>query len=129
MKPKLSQGTASYLRFLRQVDAVQSRPSPSTPALDAKEEELLNELALHWRSGQPLAVRAAMQLASLGSPSTLHRRIARLKAMGLIENKASPGNLLIKLLVPSKVALSYFDKLGAALGKSGGADVGAKEGG
>lgn len=118
MPPKLSAAAASYLRFLRLVDGVKSRPSPSTPALDAKEEELLNELALHWRSGQPLAVREAMQLASLGSPSTLHRRIARLKAMGLIENKASPGNLLIKLLVPTGRTMQYFDKLGAALTKA-----------
>ena len=59
-----------------------------------------------------------MTLDTLGSPSTLHRRISRLKVLGLIEDKSSPGNLRIKLLVPTQKALNYFDKLGGAVGKA-----------
>ena len=105
-----------YLRFLHATKAIDSHPS--APAIDANEEALLNALAVHWHSGKPLAVREAMTLDTLGSPSTLHRRISRLKALGLLDDKSSPGNLRIKLLVPSNRALTFFEKRGAALNKT-----------
>jgi hypothetical protein len=115
-QPKKSSLAESYLRFLKLTQAIESLPS--SPDIDANEEALLNALSMHWHAGKPLAVREAMTLDTLGSPSTLHRRISRLKALGLIEDKSSPGNLRIKLLVPTQKTVSYFDKLGATLGKS-----------
>ena len=116
MHPKVSAFVASYLQFLRSTTAIRSLQS--SPVIDANEEALLNRLSLHWHEGKPLAVRQAMELESLGSPSTLHRRISRLKALGLIEDNSSQGNLRIKLLVPTKRTLAYFEKLGTALSKS-----------
>ena len=116
MPPKLSSTAVAYLQFLRLTTAVKALPA--SPVVDANEEALLNELALQWYADKPLSVREAMLLESLGSPSTLHRRITRLKAMDLIENKNSPDNRLIKLLVPTQRALKYFGQLGAALRKS-----------
>ncbi len=106
----------SYLRFLQLAKAIESHPS--APDIDANEGALLNALSLHWMTGKPLAVREAMTLDTLGSPSTLHRRISRLKANGLIEDKSSPGNLRIKLLVPTQRTISFFDKMGSTLSKS-----------
>ena len=118
MTPQLKKTSLAdaYLRFLHLTRTIESLPS--SPDMDANEEVLLNSLAMHWHAGKPLAVREAMTLDTLGSPSTLHRRISRLKGLGLIEDKSSPGNLRIKLLVPSQRALTYFDKLGATLSKS-----------
>ena len=115
-QPKKNSLSESYLRFLQLAKAIESHPS--APTVDANEGALLNALALHWRAGKPLAVREAMTLDTLGSPSTLHRRISRLKSMGLIEDKSSPGNLRIKLLVPTQKTISFFDKMGATLSKS-----------
>ena len=115
-QPKKSSLADVHLRYLQLVKAVESLSS--SPAMDANEAALLNALSLHWHAGKPLAVREAMTLDKLGSPSTLHRRISRLKALGLIDDKSSPGNLRIKLLVPSQKALNFFDKLGAALNKT-----------
>ena len=112
-KSTLSGPAADYLKFLR--DAQKARSLASAPGIDANEEALLNALALAWVGGKPLAVRAAMGLSQLGSPSTLHRRISRLKALGLIEDASSPDSLRIKLLVPSNRALSYFGRLGKAV--------------
>jgi hypothetical protein len=115
-QPKKSTQADVYLRYQQLAKAVDSHPS--APAIDANEGALLTALALHWHAGRPLAVREAMTLATLGSPSTLHRRISRLKALSLIEDKSSPGNLRIKLLVPTQKALNYFDKLGNSLMKA-----------
>ena len=115
-QPKRSSSAHAYLRYLQLAKAVQSLPS--SPAMDANEGALLNALCLHWIAGKTLAVREAMALTSLGSPSTLHRRISGLKALGLIEDKSSPGNARIKLLVPTQKTISFFDKLGATLRKS-----------
>jgi hypothetical protein len=115
-QPKKTSLAESYLRFLQLAKAIESLPS--APTIDANEGALLNALSLHWITGKPLAVREAMTLDTLGSPSTLHRRISRLKAMGLIEDKSSPGNLRIKLLVPTQKTISFFDKMGATLNKS-----------
>ena len=107
----------AYFEFLRAARKV--RTAAGAPQLDANEEALLNELTLHWAVGKPLAVRAAMELNQLGSPSTLHRRIARLKVAGLIEDLSAPGNLRIKRLAPTKRALSYFEKLSKAVASAG----------
>lgn len=115
-QPKKSSLADTYLRFLQLGKAIESHPS--TPVIDANEEALLNALSVHWHAGKPLAVREAMTLDTLGSPSTLHRRISRLKVLGLIEDKSSPGNLRIKLLVPTQKTLTYFDKLGSTLTKA-----------
>ena len=115
-QPKMKSLAESYLRFLQLAKAIESHPT--APPIDANEGALLNALSLHWMAGKPLAVREAMTLDTLGSPSTLHRRISRLKTMGLIEDKSSPGNLRIKLLVPTQKTMSFFDKIGASLSKS-----------
>ena len=117
---KMPSNVAAYMRFL-QLAAEISFVSGSF-ALDANDGALLDALALHWFEGEPLAVREAMALNTLGSPSTLHRRISRLKAVGLIEQQSSPKSLRIKLLVPAKKAMTFFDKLGGAVIKAAKVD-------
>jgi hypothetical protein len=102
--------TLSYLKYLQA-----KQKQHALADIGAEETELLNAMALHWSAGKPLAVREAMELKSLASPSTLHRRIANLKTLGWIADQNRSGNLRIKLLVPTAKALAYFDKMGRAL--------------
>jgi len=113
---KLSEPAKTYLKFLKQAQA--ARASTEAAGLGPNEDALLSALALHWASGRPLAVREAMLLSDLGSPSTLHRRIGTLKQLGLIEDQSQPGNLRVKLLTPTKKALGQFNKLGTLVLKA-----------
>ena len=107
---------AAYMRFLQLATDINC--APLSVALDPNETALLDVLALHWIDGKPMAVREAMDLGDLGSPSTLHRRISGLRTLGLLESQSSPKNQRIKLLVPTKLAISGFAKLGAAVIKA-----------
>jgi hypothetical protein len=111
-----SSGTRTYLHYLRLAGAVKSRPT--FPALSPNESALFEALTLHWKAGTPLAVRQAMTLVTLGSPSSIHRRILRLTKLDLIEFQTTPKNQIIKLLVPTKMAMTYFDRLGGAVVKA-----------
>ena len=111
--PKKTSPAGTYLRFVQLASELKARPS--SPALEPDEGALLDALALHWRDNKTLAVREAMALATLGSPSTLHRRISWLRTQGWIQDQSSPANQRIKLLVPTDKSLVYYGMLGAAL--------------
>ncbi len=111
----------AYFRFLNLSQAVQGLSSQ--PQLDADEEQMLNTLSLHWYQEKTLSVTEAMQLAHLGSPATLHRRIMSLRNLGLIEIAAAEDSTRTKLLVPSSKALSYFKRLGQSIEKAAKAIV------
>ena len=104
-KTKTSESAVSYFAFLKNVN--KARSLASAPGMDAEEEALLNELALAWFKGTPYAVREAMGLDKLASPSTLHRRISRLKVLGMIQDAPFSGNQRVKLLVPTAKTMAY----------------------
>ncbi|MEZ7834218.1 MAG: hypothetical protein QMB32_02165 [Burkholderiaceae bacterium] len=103
----------SYLRFLQLVKAVEG--SPTQPSLDANESALLDALAVQWLADSPLTVMQAMGLSDLGSPATMHRRIARLRKMGLIATDEDANDTRIKRLVLTPVAVTHFEQLGQSL--------------
>lgn len=108
-----SDATSQYLQFLVALKKVKA--SHLIPELSPEESALLEELTLFWYQGEPLAVREAMLLRKLGSPSTLHRRITALKAKGLLQDQGVAENLRIKLLVPTARALVMFERFARAL--------------
>jgi DNA-binding MarR family transcriptional regulator len=101
----------AYMRFL-QLSQVLDGSSPQ-PQLDANEKVLLEALAVRWHAGEPMTVMQAMGLKDLGSPATMHRRIARLRKIGLIETFEDPEDTRIKRLALTSTALGYFENLGA----------------
>lgn len=109
--------TALYLQFLASLKKAKSLPL--VPELSPDESALLDELTLYWHQGSPLAVREAMVLSKLGSPSTLHRRITSLKEKGLLQDQGVAANLRIKLLVPTAKALAMYERFARALKVSG----------
>lgn len=105
--------TQAYMRFL-QLSQVLDGSKEGVP-LDANEKALLEALAVRWHAGEPMTVMQAMGLKDLGSPATMHRRIARLRKIGLIETLEDPQDTRIKRLALTESALHHFEKLGAQL--------------
>ena len=103
----------AYLRFLQLAKAIEGLPS--LPSLDATESALRDALAGQWFAGRPLTVMQAMGLSHLGSPATMHRRIVRLRAMGMIATDEDQHDTRIKRLVLTPVAVAHFEQLGQSL--------------
>ena len=103
----------AYLRFLQLARAVEALPGDAT--LDANESALLEAVVLRWHEGQPMTVREAINIASLGSPATLHKRITRLREKNLLDTYSQPGDRRAKFLVPTQQALDYFHHLGQSM--------------
>lgn len=97
-----------YLRFLQLSRTLALHDGM---ALNANELALLESIALAWHAGSPLSVQQTMALKALGSPTTLHKRLAKLRTAGLLE-QASIGTGRTKLMTPSHKAIQYFDQLG-----------------
>jgi len=103
----------AYLRFLQLARAVDALPGASS--LDANESALLEAVVLRWHEEQPMTVREAISIASLGSPATLHKRITRLREKNLLATYSQPGDRRAKFLVPTQQALDYFHHLGQSM--------------
>ena len=113
MNQKASPLATAYLRFLQLAKAIDS--TPNRPSLDANESALLDALAVHWFAGSPLTVMQAMGLARLGSPATVHRRIARLRKIGMVTTDEDANDTRIKRLVLTPAAVAHFEHLGQSL--------------
>ncbi len=104
---------SAYFRFLQLARAVEALPD-GTP-MDANESALLEAVVLRWHEGQAMTVREAINLAELGSPATLHKRITRLRNKDMLATYSDPGDRRAKFLIPTQQALDYFDRLGQSL--------------
>ena len=69
----------AYFRFLQ---VARTLTDAQETALSANHRALLEAVVLAWHEGQPLSVRQAISLESLGSPATLHKRLATLRSAG-----------------------------------------------
>ncbi len=104
---------SAYLRFLQLARAVDALPTGQS--MDANESALLEAVVLRWHAGEPMTVREAINLAELGSPATLHKRITRLRNKELLSAHSEPGDRRAKYLVPTQQALDYFHQLGQTM--------------
>ena len=104
--------SSAYLRFLQRAQTLSS--NHDVP-LSANQKALLEAIALAWFDHAPLTVRQAIGIEYLGSPATLHKRLAALRTKGYVEDMLVDSDRRTKLLAPSEKALAYFDQLGGAL--------------
>jgi hypothetical protein len=112
LKPPL----VNYFHFLKLSSKVDSifqlkEFSPSKKAL-------FQEIFQAWFNESPLAVREAMALSHLGSPATLHKRIARLRELKLVEAVYQIGDKRTKYLHPSDTGLKYIEMLAHCLAQT-----------
>ncbi len=115
---KQTSKTLTYMRFLNLIGAVLD--DPTVPNLDSLERELLNLIAQRWAGGDEMTVLEAMKSGVSGmSPSTVHRRIKRLVAAGMIKLRIDDHDNRIKYLTPTPAALALFDRMGDCVLQSG----------
>ena len=110
--PRTPLATA-YLRFLQLARSIQALPDG--PGLDANEKALLEAVVVRWHEGHPMTVREAINLAELGSPATLHKRVTRLRQKDMLSTASQDGDRRAKFLIPTARTLEYFNHLGQSI--------------
>jgi len=100
-----------YLRFLNLSHAI----NDDIAGVDLSAIRLLEEIAVAHANGSPLTVTNAMELSSIASPATLHRKLDTLREAGLIDQVFEGTNRRTKYLSPTKAAAKYFESMGKAL--------------
>lgn len=103
--------TPLYLKFL-------SHSADIHPAknfdVDFTAEKLLEIIGCcHFH--EPLTVTEAMELAEIGSPATIHRKLDDLLTAGLIYHSYETGNRRTKYLQLTSKAIGYFSLLSEAM--------------
>jgi DNA-binding MarR family transcriptional regulator len=116
-KSSHAEGIDVYIQFLS-VALTHAKEAPISQ-LDADEIALLQAIALKDFAGEPAKVMDAMKFDSLGSPATLHRRLSKLRTLGVIEVEADSHDSRIKYLRVSELVQDYFARMGKALLKAG----------
>jgi len=107
----------SFQRFLSLVEAL--RQTPVFPNIDAVEERMLNSMAATWHSGKRITVMEAMHMFPGISPSTVHRRLKSLRAMGMLELVSDEVDTRIKYVTASPRANEYFSALDRCMLEAG----------
>ena len=102
----------AYLKFVRLMDALEN--NPQFPKLDHVEIKLLQQVALQNDIGQTPLVGDLIFASDIGSPATLHRRIAKLIDQNLLRYKADiDGRKRLLELTPK--SRDYCSKLGKCI--------------
>jgi hypothetical protein len=107
-----------YGRFLK--NALSTQALPAGVALHPLESLLLQEVFLRNMDKKPLTVTEAIDLKQLASPSTLHKRIMRLKALDLLAVEHPAQDHRTKYLVLTSDAMAHFEALGQAMREAAG---------
>lgn len=104
---------AAYLRVLTVTAA--DVDMPGLDAFGVDERALFEKIMLAWAREHPLSVRQAIDLKGLGSPATLHKRLARLRKMDMVFAKIDERDRRTKWLAPTHKGLQYANSLGEAM--------------
>ncbi len=118
MTPSLNQ--TLYGRFLKNTRSAQILPAGM--ALHPLESLLLQEVFQRNMDNKPLTVSEAIDLKQLASPSTLHKRIMRLKALDLLTVEHAQHDHRTKYLVLTPDAMAHFEALGQAMREAAGTE-------
>jgi DNA-binding MarR family transcriptional regulator len=102
-----------YLRFLNLTQVITGELATSN--LDLTALRLLEAVAVAYEKGSPLTVTNAMELKTIASPATLHRKLDALREADLVEQKFEVKNRRTKFLIPTHAAGKYFEQMGKAL--------------
>jgi DNA-binding MarR family transcriptional regulator len=113
--PKINQisGLDLYISFLN-VALTHAKEAPISE-LDPNEIAMLESIALKDYAGENLTVMGLMALEGLGSPATLHRRLSRLRRLGVIDVLGDKHDSRIKYLKVTPVVHDYLARMGKAL--------------
>lgn len=115
MKFRRSPSNGAYLRWLHLSQA--GNQLPDVPGFGVNEKALFDALIVAWSRGQPMTVRQAIEIKSLGSRVTLHTRLLRLRKMGMIAAVAQEHDLRLKYLLPSEKGIQYLTAMAKLFSK------------
>ena len=107
--------TSAYLQLIQVIHQLESRGP--FQKLDAEAIRLLEMITVAHAEVRPMTVSAAMQLSSIASPASIHRKLERLRISGLITHEFGIGNRRTKYLSPSPLALRHYEALGTEMQK------------
>jgi hypothetical protein len=102
----------AYIRWLNVASTV--KMLPGMEKFGTEEKALFEAIMLGWAQNSALSVRQAIGIEKLGSPTTLHKRLSRLREMELITVAGNVGDRRTKFLVPSDRGLKLADSFGRA---------------
>ncbi len=105
-----------YLRFLNLARALEEMPK--FPALDAVESGLLNACSIAWYQDRKLATMEALEAMPEISQRTKHSRLKILADKGMIKVESDEYDARVKYVVPTALALKYYETLGKYQAKS-----------
>jgi len=103
----------AYLRFLNLAASVVAMPGMDT--FGVNERALFEKILQAWAAQQPLSVRQAIDIKSLGSPATLHKRLVRLRKLDMVSAQIDDRDRRTKLLVPTDKGFQYANSLGKVI--------------
>jgi DNA-binding MarR family transcriptional regulator len=112
----LQPGDPSYFRFLKLAQSVNS--IRAVAMLTPNENQLLQEVALRHFEGQAFTIKQALALEDLGSPTTLHKRVQRLRKAGFLSIEQKETDHRTKYLTATALAIQHFECLGVAMHKA-----------
>ena len=101
------------LRLFNLLDAIRQMSPFST--MSAEEEQLLGRLVMRWHAQTPFTVSDVMHEDASGSPSTVYRRIVRLREKGLADLRADPADKRIRYVEPTALSREYVQRLSDGL--------------
>ena len=105
-----------YLRFLNLARALEEMPK--FPALDAVESGLLNACSIAWYQDRKLATMEVLEAMPEISQRTKHSRLRILIDKGMIKIESDEYDARVKYIVPTALALKYYETLGKYLTKA-----------
>jgi hypothetical protein len=105
-----------YVRFLTLLQTLQSKELGEQ--LDSTAEKLLEMITIQYGLEQTLTVTECMELSTIASPATIHRKLDELRLSGWIDFTYEGSNRRTKYFVPSAKANKYFDKVSKLMSKA-----------
>lgn len=112
---------SAYLRLIQVIHRLESQGP--FQRLDAESVRLLEIITVAHVEEHPMTVSAAMKLASIASPASIHRKLELLRTSGLITHQFGEGNRRTKYLAPTPLTLRHFDAVSAEMIKIKSADL------
>jgi DNA-binding MarR family transcriptional regulator len=116
LRMKTTDTAALYFRFLQMARSALTLPCGSD--LSPLERQLLEEVFVCEYEHRPLTVKQAASLKHLASPSTLHKKLTRLRALQWLAVQHQGGDHRTKYLVLTPIAKQYFHSLDEAMHKA-----------
>jgi DNA-binding MarR family transcriptional regulator len=106
----------TFLRFLHLKEVLSGHQVEAE--IDLTAQKLLEVVCLRHDQQKPLTVSEAMQLQSIASPATLHRKLSALLEHGYVQFVFEGTNRRTKYIHPTAKTDAYFEALGQVLQQS-----------